>query len=517
MKKPLVIHPFLLALFPIVFLYAHNIEMVLVYEILLPAVATLGFTLLSILLLRMVLGEVRKAGMIVSVFWVLFFSYSRAFVIVEIFLESRLGGNSGDALLLLGWAILFGLYVYLTIKTADPGNWTKILNVVAVSVIAIPLVGVGAYEFRAKRISHSLSGRAAEHSKVNPMGEAREVHPDIYYIVLDRYASSSTLQELFHFDNRGFTEYLASKGFYIALEARANYARTFQSLAAALNMEHLTYLTDELGRDYSDQTIVYAMLRDYEVWRFLKSRGYTFLHFGSRWEPTRRNKYADVNFTLQSAEFPMMLYRTTLLYPIGVKLGLPDHRQMQQQAVLRKLDKLAEVPNIAEPTFVFAHILLPHPPYMFGAKGEMLTQEDVQARTEKENYLNQLAFTNEKIKELVDRILSESDRPPIIVLQADEGPLDFLEGFDGKQTNWRKLSDETLRAHMRVFSAYYLPNTDYEDILYPSVTPVNSFRIIFDHYFSTNYGLLEDTSYIFEDLRHPYAFIDVTSRVAYHE
>jgi hypothetical protein len=82
--------------------------------------------------------------------------------------------------------------------------------------------------------------------------------------------------------------------------------------------------------------------------------------------------------------------------------------------------------------------------------------------------------------------------------------------------DWGQLSDEPLRAHMRILNAYYLPGTDYEAILYPSVTPVNSFRIIFDHYFDTEYGLLGDESYILEDMSHPYAFIDVTDRVEYH-
>jgi hypothetical protein len=282
-------------------------------------------------------------------------------------------------------------------------------------------------------------------------------------------------------------------------------------------MKHLTYLTSELGRDISDRTVVHEMLQDYEVWRFLKSRGYRFMHFGSSWEPARYNRYADVNFTVYPAEFPMMLYRTTVLDPIGVELNILDHREMQRRAILRKFDELAEVPDIEGPKFVFAHILLPHAPYLFGPQGEMLTEEQVEARTERENYLNQLAFANGKVQRLIDEILSRSDRPPIIILQADEGPfIPFLEEFGGAGTDWRQLSDEAIRTHMRILNAYYLPNTDSENILYPSVTPVNSFRIIFDHYFGTDYGLLEDESYMFEDTLHPYTFINVTDRVKYH-
>jgi len=87
---------------------------------------------------------------------------------------------------------------------------------------------------------------------------------------------------------------------------------------------------------------------------------------------------------------------------------------------------------------------------------------------------------------LADEILARSEVPPIIVLQADHGP-----------------SEE-----MGIFNAFYFPE-DGRSYLYPSITPVNTFRLIFDFYFGTNLGLLEDRSY-FSNYGHPYEFIRVT-------
>ena len=42
-------------------------------------------------------------------------------------------------------------------------------------------------------------------------------------------------------------------------------------------------------------------------------------------------------------------------------------------------------------------------------------------------------------------------------------------------------------------SAYYLPDGG-EELLYPSITPVNTFRIVFNKYFGANYPLLEDVA-----------------------
>lgn len=516
MEKPLVIHPFLLAVFPVVYLLENNLDMVLVSQAIVPLAVVLGFTTVALSLLTAALRDVRRAGLVVSIFLLLFFSYGHVFEVIQGGVGDQLGGNQGHRYVLGAWGMVLAVCTYAAARTRDEKKWTRVLNLVAIVLIAPSLLGVGIYELETRRINRSPVRKGAKPTEISPGPEGDVDRPDIYYIILDRYASSSTLKQHFGFDNGEFINDLASKGFYVAAESSANYAKTFQSLASSLNMKHLTYLTDELGRETSARTPVYGMLQDYEVWRFLKARGYRFMHFGSSWEPTRYNRYADVNFSVYPAEFSMMLYQTTVLVPIGVELGVLDEREMERQARLRKFDKLADVPDVEGPTFVFAHVLLPHAPYLFGPEGEEVSEEQEESRTEAENYLNQLAFTNAKVRQLVDEILSTSERPPIIILQADEGPfIPFLDEFGGDGTDWTQLSDDAVRTHMRILNAYYLPDTDPGEILYPSVTPVNTFRILFDHYFGTDYGLLPDESYIVEDTLHPYRFINVTDRVAF--
>ena len=69
-----------------------------------------------------------------------------------------------------------------------------------------------------------------------------------------------------------------------------------------------------------------------------------------------------------------------------------------------------------------------------------------------------------------------------------------------------------LKESMRIFNAYYFPGGN--ERLYDSITPVNSFRIIFNSYFGADYPLLEDKNY-FTNHRHPYNFVDVTDKVKY--
>ena len=61
---------------------------------------------------------------------------------------------------------------------------------------------------------------------------------------------------------------------------------------------------------------------------------------------------------------------------------------------------------------------------------------------------------------------------------------------------------------MSIFSAYYLPGIE-KNPSYDIITPVNTFRIIFNSYFNTDYDLLENKMYLTDDNSADY-FIDVT-------
>jgi hypothetical protein len=78
---------------------------------------------------------------------------------------------------------------------------------------------------------------------------------------------------------------------------------------------------------------------------------------------------------------------------------------------------------------------------------------------------------------ILDQILSDSVTPPIIILQGDHGH-DLASPDD----------------RMAILNAYYLPGEG-ESLLYPTITPVNSFRVVFDRYFGRNFGLLKDRSF----------------------
>ena len=117
------------------------------------------------------------------------------------------------------------------------------------------------------------------------------------------------------------------------------------------------------------------------------------------------------------------------------------------------------------PKFVFAHVLLPHPPYTFASDGRFLTDEEDAALTKRRATHEQLTYLQARIEALVDRLLAlpEAERP-IIVLQADEGPYptDYARNTVGY--DWATATTEDLEVKFGIFNAMYLPGSEAPDV-----------------------------------------------------
>jgi hypothetical protein len=378
----------------------------------------------------------------------------------------------------------------------------------------IPLVAIGSHKFKTNNAiwdPKTMEDIGTEQRLSVPSQKLR----DIYYIILDRYPDADTLKRAWDFDNKEFLDYLTNRGFFVASESRSNYLKTAHSLASSLNAQFINFLGDQVGEESNNWLPLYQMLQNYKVQRFLKQKGYKYLHFGSWWGPTSKNKHADMNFKLRRLpEFSSILFRTTIFFPVAVAFGMDDRREEIRKRVLNKFDALSEIPKMHEPTFVFAHMIIPHSPYVFDRHGNFLTETQINNRNRKENYIDQLIFTNKKLKSLIGKLLSGSKVQPIIILQADEGTFPQRYISEGHSFNWKQATKEELQEKMGILNAYYLPNA-YNNVLYPTITPVNSFRLVFNLYFDTNIKLLPDESYAFVDENQLYSFFDVTDKLTY--
>jgi hypothetical protein len=336
--------------------------------------------------------------------------------------------------------------------------------------------------------------------------------PDIYYIILDGYGREDILTSLYALDNTQFYDYLINQGFYIATESFANYSHTTLSLGSSLNFTYLNTLYNEDPNQY-DVLAPSAMVLNNRVFLNLQSLGYqtvTFSNGSATIEMRNADKYFTPNTNIN--QFQQIMISNSILPVLFLEVQYGFHRAH----IINTLEKLPQVDDPDIPQFIFAHIFAPHPPFVLDADGsaiypdrpfEVYDGSDFIHLSSKEEYIqgykNQLIYTTARIQVVIDQILTHSEQPPIIILQGDHGPGSELDRVNAD------LSNATER--LAILNAYYFPNQEYAN-LYPGITPVNTFRVIFSQIFGADLELLPDNIFI-SSLNRVFAFKDVTEEL----
>ncbi len=491
-------HPSLFAAYSVLFLYAANLSEVLLVDLIDP----LGRALVvsgAVTLLAMIPFRGARRGAIVATAAIVAFSFfgHLAPELARLALDER-------AQLVFWGLVVAAAAVGALLARGSLATITLGLNTVAVVLVAMTLVTIVPYEAgRAGRVAAAPAPTEA------PIAEATELpERDIYYLVFDRYGSDWSLEHRFGVDS-DLPEWLASQGFQVVPGARANYRATDFSLASTLNVRFLDELTETVGRESDDRTPARQLIDRHAVGTFLRANGYQYFHLGSWYGPTASSPIADDVVTLGvDTEFDSVLHDTSMRPALDRLLGEtstePTFRDRHMEIALFQFRQIQRLQAAPGRKFVFAHILLPHPPYVFKAAGEPVTEAEALAEPEADLHAAQLTYTNARIRETVTSLLAgPPEADPIIVIQADEGP--FLCG----NTDCVDMDPETLGIRFGVLGAYYLPGMP-PDALPPTHSSVNTFRFLFREYFGADLPPLPDRSYTWPDNESLYDFQDIT-------
>lgn len=381
--------------------------------------------------------------------------------------------------LLILWSILFLVCEYVVLfRITKPSNITLILNFVMIFMTLFQAGQILTYEVRAQIVSRKTD---AEISETLLQPENPETLPDVYFIILDKYARSDALRESFYqYDNAAFIENLRDLGFWVPECSRSNYSFTVMSLSSQLNMAFVEDLTDEPNLKTTT-----ALIQNNRVHNAFKEVGYTTIAFdmGFSWGNMKDFDYyfdgVPENIDTWSLDpFEILYLRSTLgilLFEgsteIGSQVTLSDIEQKANRTHVI-LDVLPEIYQLPGPKFVHAHIIPPHGPFIFNADGTLNNNPDEVDPIE--GYRQQLAFIEPRILEVIDAIIQNSPEPPIIILQGDHG-------FGKKYVTSNLL-------------ALYLPDNGAEG-LSDRITLVNVFPHIFTTYFGTDLNNLPDVSF----------------------
>jgi len=498
------LHPFLIGIFPILFLFARNATEMEISETVFPLVLVLIITLAALLILKLFLKDPLKRGLIVSTLLLLFFSYGH-FRNLAVDMELTVNGNAHYIIFPI-WLIIITALVYLIIKTRkDLNKFTRFLNITATLLVVFQLLSAG-YTIASRPSAESAS--APKTSVVKP-----EYLPDIYYLILDGYGRADVLKNIYNVDNSDFLNGLRKRGFFIADSSHSNYCATVQSLTSTLNLDYVHHL-GKFNPNAFDRTPMARMLADNRVFRVLKELDYKMVAFASGHTPTQLEN-ADYYFSpgLTLSEFQNILLNFTPV-PFLFQSG-KNQFDLHRDRIGYIFDKLGELDNIESPKIVFAHFISPHPPFVFDKDGNKTQRQwpfsfadgdhyTIQGGTTAEyieGYRGQLFYISQKVLETVDKIIEKSEVPPVIIMQGDHGP--------GSGLYWEDATRTDMYERFSIFNAYYLPGAD-SDIISDTITPINSFRVVLNQYFGTSLEMLPGYSYYTTRSR-PYRFIDVTN------
>lgn len=504
------IYPLFFASYPVLYLYAINAWQIGTAIIWQPLIISLVTTLLSWTILTQVLKNVDKSALLITALSILFFSYGS---VQKVLLNRKIQIGLNKFLIpMWGCMALVSSFVILQVIN-NMTLLTRFFNLVSVGIFTALIINIVNAALQKKSAAGKL---VVNFTQTEIKLKLPPKPPDIYYIVVDGYMRSDLLETVLGFDNSKFTNFLKRNGFTVVKQSSSNYPYTMFSMASSLNMEYVNFVTAQVGSESRDYSVTHPLIYANRVGQLLKSVGYHFFQVGSWWEGTNKSQIADEVFTWRkvgsSEEFNKLLFKKTILYALcGGDANLAQIED-SRQALFYEFSKIPQLGGRKQPTFVFAHIISPHSPYVFGRQGELIRPPEAgwSTRTTQEAYINQLIFLNSQLSELVKKLLSKSKTPPVIIIQSDHGWAWAL-GWD--LYPHKSLAEKfDVRQVFGIMNAFYLPKIS-PNRVYETITPVNTFRLIFNTYFGTQLKLLPDKSYLSDYYVSPYKFTDVTRKL----
>jgi hypothetical protein len=520
MKLFSVFHPFVFSLFAILHVCWSDPPFHSTGGILLGSVAVVSFTaLLLVGLSAFFKNDLKRAAICTSFIICMLFSY---WAVHRIMSDLVLGNQTliPHYYFLPVWSAGFVLgSIFLASISHGIDRINRMLCTMSVVLVALCAVSKAAdwahivVEMKTIRADQQLGGQR-DYSKPITANTfpGRTTMPNIYYIIPDGYARADILRNYYDYDNGPWLAELAKRGFYVASASRTNYSQTKLSLGSSLNMRYLQDLGPKLSKDLLFQT-----LQNNKVSEFLKSLGYETIAISSGYPWTELTK-SDFYSVAPSSMRELVQNKFTAMTPLMIlqnRISSETRKKLHREWVRYSFDRLADIATEKGPCFIFCHIIAPHPPFLFDEAGEDYNSgetylladgnhyhamdESSQGRY-RINYVKQIRFVNMKMLKTIDGILAHSDEPPIIIIQSDHGP--------GSKLDWNNPSAEAYKERMSNFCAILVP-AELRKSLYPEITPVNIFRLIFKHRFGADLEILPDQTY-FSNYDHSFDWTDVT-------
>lgn len=317
--------------------------------------------------------------------------------------------------------------------------------------------------------------------------------PDIFFIVFDEYTSSKALKKYYRFDNSALDSTLENYGFFISHDSKSNYNSTVISMASSLNMQYFNLPMENTDNDARLLLKGSLSLRRSYLPKLLEQHGYKIINYG----------LFDIGSHKASGPRPFLQYETSaisletlwgrmhrdILWNLTVrlpgysekKLGDKDYIE-RNKSNLRQFVKELSIPSPG-PRMVFCHLLIPRRPFNVDRNGNarISSMADFRDGNHDSLYVEQVIYANKLIDSIGKAAIKGRQRPLALIIEGDHGNRYAAWGMNIREKYFMNLN------------TYYFSDRDYS-MLYDSISPVNSFRVVLNKYFDAGLPLLKDST-----------------------
>jgi hypothetical protein len=254
--------------------------------------------------------------------------------------------------------------------------------------------------------------------------------PDVFMFLLDGYPRSDTLAA-WGYDNTWFEAELRRRGFTVSAESHSEYTKTDIVLATTFQMRQLDNVPEL--RHLSTDRVEYrrqirSALDSAPALDFLRDHGYVTYSAGhpSDYMTLKTDHYFDGG-TIN--DFELQALNRTML----ARVALPSVLESRREQVLEALDAAEQVAQDPRTTFLFAHLMNPHPPFIFDRDGDLppiscsacafrihIEESGMTANEFRGALTDQVDYLNHLVLDTLDATLAASP-DAIVVVFSDHG------------------------------------------------------------------------------------------------
>ena len=465
--KNFILFPFLLAFFPSWILILKNYDEVIFQDILI-SLAIISISVIVWIVITKIIKNENKAALITGVGVGFFFYFGYVQDALDGIMIFNIPINKTSILLIISILIFIISTIYFVKSRKSFESTIKIANVITITlilVVALQFVIPGAYAEK----------------------------PNVYHIILDEYTDNEILIKKFNYDNEKFLEFLNKNGFYMPDKSFSTFSSTPHELNSILNMDY------PMKKGWVSDS--YQALKNNKVMSVFSDQDYSIIETNSmmRWK-----NFSDVDTKLcYDTNFINSEFLDQVLGKSIIRYFLEQHHNDTRRDTIRcTFNELSELSSQSSgPKYVFSHLYVPHPPFLFGPNGENIIPDHreisgLQSWENPQGYINQLIYATNQVSIVVKNIV-ENDPTAVIILQGDTGT---LTGTDTFLTTMK----DVYQAHSILY-AVRIPDVNNLE----SVMPVNTYRIIFNNYFNMDYEYLEQHIYEMQND----VWVDITEKL----